>query len=68
MGLYDDSPCKECVKPKRYPGCHATCPERKEWADNLQANKDKIRAEKDKEDAVYDALKRTKKTRWKGKI
>ena len=27
----EDNPCRYCVKPKRYPGCHDHCKERKEW-------------------------------------
>lgn len=27
----EDNPCRYCVKPKRQPGCHDHCKERKEW-------------------------------------
>ena len=38
--------CKECVAPKRYPGCHAVCPEylaQKAEHDRLKAIYDKER-------------------------
>jgi len=25
--MNEERPCKYCVSPKRYPGCHAVCPE-----------------------------------------
>lgn len=27
------NPCYGCVSPKRYPGCHDCCPERKEYVE-----------------------------------
>ena len=29
--LSSANPCKDCVAPKRYPGCHAECEDRAEW-------------------------------------
>lgn len=37
-------PCKGCVAPKRYPGCHADCPEYKDWNIEHQQDLEKARA------------------------
>lgn len=29
-------PCKDCVAPKRYPGCHAVCKEYIDWHNDRQ--------------------------------
>lgn len=36
-------PCKYCVAPKRYPGCHAECPEYIDWNTDHQEHKVKVR-------------------------
>ena len=28
----NECPCKDCVAPKRFPGCHASCKEYLEWS------------------------------------
>ena len=44
--------CKDCVAPKRYPGCHAVCPEYLEQ----KAEYDRIKAIRDKEREVSCAI------------
>jgi hypothetical protein len=44
--------CKGCVAPKRYPGCHAVCPEY--LAQKEQHDKEKAEAFKKKH--IYDGL------------
>lgn len=34
------SPCKDCVAPKRYPGCHSVCKEYISW----KAEHDEVKA------------------------
>lgn len=34
------SPCKDCVAPKRYPGCHSVCKEYIGW----KAERDEVKA------------------------
>lgn len=41
-------PCKDCVAPKRHPGCHARCNEYIEWNEEHQQELAKIR-EKNRE-------------------
>lgn len=38
--------CKDCVPPKRYPGCGANCKEYKEAKAQFEADKEKMRAKK----------------------
>lgn len=41
-----DSPCRECVPPKRYPGCHAVCKAYIKWKEEWNVLKDKERKQK----------------------
>lgn len=43
--------CKDCVAPKRHPGCHGTCEEYKKEKAILDTQNKKIREEKDKDRA-----------------
>lgn len=45
-----DNPCKECVAPKRYPGCHAKCEAYIQWKEEWDALKDKERKQKQMDD------------------
>lgn len=49
MAIYS---CKDCVAPKRYPGCHAVCPEY--LAEKEQHDKEKEIIAKKK--YIYDGL------------
>ena len=46
------SHCKNCVAPKRHPGCHDTCPEYKQDREQYGAKK----AEFDKKKKAYDDI------------
>ena len=40
MGFYDgDSACRECVPPKRHPGCHGQCEEYAAWKAKVEEKK-----------------------------
>ncbi|MBO7727832.1 MAG: hypothetical protein J6S50_04865 [Oscillospiraceae bacterium] len=45
MGMYDNCPCRECVAPKRHPGCHGSCPDKAEWDKTFGEAKAAIRQE-----------------------
>lgn len=61
--------CRYCTPPKRYPGCHANCPEYladKAKHDELKAANDKKRAVEgeiyhQRDDRVYKAKKRSRR-------
>lgn len=57
MSLWRDNPCKHCVAPKRQPGCHGWCVERKEWLERVNADKAAIKAQKEKDDAVCSTMR-----------
>jgi len=42
-------PCRYCVAPKRHPGCHAECPEYKEWDAEHQQHLEEVRKKKQEE-------------------
>lgn len=73
MGMYDDCPCKYCVKPKRHPGCHGHCKEKDEWDDTIKAAKDAIRTEQKRNEQATSFLvesqmkvaKRLKLNKWR---
>ena len=73
MGLYDDCPCKDCVPPKRHPGCHRNCKEKDEWNDTVKAAKDAIITEQKRHDQAtgflvesqFRVAKRLKLNRWR---
>lgn len=44
-----DNPCKECVAPKRYPGCHAVCEAYGKWKEEWDAFKKEVRRQQDLE-------------------
>lgn len=46
-------PCKDCVAPKRYPGCHSVCPEYKEWDAEHQKELAVIRAAKQEQSYCF---------------
>lgn len=50
--MKDDSPCKECKPPKRYPGCHDHCEEGLAWDEKVKEEKEKIRKIKNKEKLI----------------
>ena len=35
-GMRDPSPCKDCTRPWKKPGCHGTCPDIKPWLEELE--------------------------------
>lgn len=43
------NPCKDCVPPKRYGGCHAECKDGIDYGNILKARNDEIKAERKKE-------------------
>lgn len=47
-----DNQCRECVPPKRYPGCHADCEAYISWKAEWDALKDEIRKQKQIEDCA----------------
>ena len=61
-----DNPCRYCVKPKRQPGCHDHCKERKEWkaeydarsAENYKQRKISYDIYQQRTDQVIKATKR----------
>ena len=73
MGLYDDCPCKHCVKPKRHPGCHGHYKEKDEWDDTIKTAKDAIRTEQKRDEQATSFLvasqmrvaKRLKLNKWR---
>lgn len=52
-GNLNECPCHGCEAPKRQPGCHAVCPEYKEWNEARQVLLDKIRQTKLENDACF---------------
>ena len=58
--LNDGNPCKECKEPKRSPGCHAICDERKEWLEHWQEKKDKINKGRQREELFIELSKHRK--------
>lgn len=47
--IRDVSPCLDCRKPKRYHGCHDTCPDHAKWTaekERVNANRRKYEYEK----------------------
>ena len=52
------SPCKYCVAPKRYPGCHSTCKEYKDWnAEHQQLLAKKYEANRANDDCFPNRLR-----------
>ena len=49
-------PCKECVPPKRFPGCHGVCPEYIAWSKKHIRHCMAVRASKEKERAYLGYL------------
>lgn len=40
MGFYEgDNPCRNCVAPKRHPGCHGACEEHAAWKEKVNEKK-----------------------------
>ena len=58
-------PCRYCVAPKRYPGCHASCPEYKDWDIAHKAKLAKIREARHTEFVVCPVSWRKPKKRRK---
>lgn len=48
------SPCKDCVPPKRKPGCHDRCPERAEWLAEVEILKAAMRKDQNERIAMRD--------------
>ena len=46
----EKNPCFGCVEPKRHVGCHGTCEEYKDFRKQLDAENEKIRTEKLKDE------------------
>ena len=44
-----ENPCRYCVPPERYLGCHDRCPKRAEWLAEYQLEKDARRKYIDEE-------------------
>ena len=55
--LKPKSPCKECVPPIRFVGCHSVCPDYKEYRSACDLASMQIRERKLKETA-YEAYKK----------
>ena len=50
-GIYmRNNPCKECVSPKRYPGCHVVCEAYIKWKEEWDELKAKERKQKQMDD------------------
>ena len=47
-------PCKECIPPKRFPGCHGSCPDYAEWNNEHISRKVNIQNAKNKQAIVDD--------------
>lgn len=43
-----ENPCKDCIEPRRYVGCHAKCKEYLAWKKHNDKRNDKIRQVKNK--------------------
>ena len=46
-------PCKDCVPPKRAPGCHSICQEYRDWKTACEAVKAKSRELKKEDDDLF---------------
>lgn len=57
MGAFES--CNGCVAPKRYPGCHGTCPEYKK--DRAKYDQRKAKYDKDNQIGIAIYQERTKK-------
>lgn len=55
MRYAKECPCRYCVPPKRHSGCHATCPDYKEWNEEHQKELEAFRKSRD-EDTEYIAM------------
>lgn len=51
----NDCPCKDCVAPKRYPGCHAECGEYTKWS-TARTQKNEIIRENRNAERAFEAL------------
>jgi hypothetical protein len=45
--IFNSTPCRKCMAPDRYPGCHSKCNKYIEWKTKLDEEKTKIRKAKD---------------------
>lgn len=52
--------CYRCVAPKRFPGCHGTCPEYKLEAEEIEQEKAAIKAKRELESVLY--------RRWRNQV
>lgn len=59
-------PCKECVPPKRFPGCHGSCLDYAEWNnDHISQNHKEQKAKSNQ--AIVDGYVILRKTKIKNK-
>lgn len=71
--FYRTCPCKNCVAPKRHPGCHSTCQFKLAWDEKKDQLMKKIQEEKKKDheatgflvDSQMKVVKRLKLDKWK---
>lgn len=63
--------CKNCVPPKRHPGCHGTCPEYLGEKETYEFHMEEYRKQHNLSNAIYAqrgrAVQRAMKHRRKGK-
>jgi len=43
------SPCIYCRQPRRHPGCHDSCPDKKDWDEKRNKIKSTINADRNKD-------------------
>lgn len=71
--FYRTCPCKNCVAPKRHPGCHSDCSDKREWDTKKDKLMQEIQAEKSKQyeatgflvDSQLRVAKRLKMNKWR---
>ena len=53
-----NNPCRKCVPPKRYPGCHEVCEAYIKWKKEWEELKDEIRKQKQMDSWNYPKRRR----------
>lgn len=54
-----DNPCRDCVAPVRFPGCHAVCEKYGKWREELDKLNEEIRIKKSIERCARPAYPKT---------
>jgi hypothetical protein len=62
-GALDECPCRDCVPPKRWEGCHSACPDYAAWNAARQQYLERYHREQYLANACYPPY-RPKKWKW----